>query len=264
MGSEDHFADSRELLDYGAGSMTLQDRWRSPLLPKQGGRAVGVTMRSPPMSRSASPLLRSCGTGEVRSTELRGHRRPVAMSRRDSATLLPVVFGGSDECGDLRRGRSRSPVAASESTELGAEISPDYAGRAPISSACSTDRSCFLADLIRQHGRSPSRSTSCHSPGLARKAGSALRWTRQLSLEGRDVIIVEDIVDTGLTLTAMRRMLELRDVASLATVRSSTRRQRRIVDVPLEYRGFEIGDEFLLGYGLDWDGRYRNLRSCGP
>jgi hypoxanthine phosphoribosyltransferase len=80
-----------------------------------------------------------------------------------------------------------------------------------------------------------------------------------ISLEGRHVVIVEDIVDTGLTLSTLIRNLEVRRPASLKTVALLDKVARRIVDVPVEYRGFEIGDEFLLGYGLDWEGRYRNL-----
>ena len=73
------------------------------------------------------------------------------------------------------------------------------------------------------------------------------------------MIVVEDIVDTGLTLSYLLGLLETREPASLATVTLLDKRTRRIVDVDLRYRGFEVGDEFLLGYGLDWDGRYRNL-----
>jgi len=80
-----------------------------------------------------------------------------------------------------------------------------------------------------------------------------------ISLQGRHVLIVEDIIDTGLTLSALRRNLEVRELASLKTVALLDKVPRRIVEVPVEYRGFEIGDEFLLGYGLDWEGRYRNL-----
>ena len=80
-----------------------------------------------------------------------------------------------------------------------------------------------------------------------------------ISLEGRHVLIVEDIVDTGLTLSALRRNLTVRRPSSLKTVALLDKVPRRIVEVPVEYRGFEIGDEFLLGYGLDWEGRYRNL-----
>jgi hypoxanthine phosphoribosyltransferase len=75
------------------------------------------------------------------------------------------------------------------------------------------------------------------------------------------VVIVEDIVDTGLTLTTLRRVLETRDPASVRTVALLDKAPRRIVDVPVEYRGFEVGDEFLLGYGLDWNGWYRNVPS---
>jgi len=83
----------------------------------------------------------------------------------------------------------------------------------------------------------------------------------EISLEDRDVLIVEDIVDTGLSLTFLRRLLETRELRSLRTVALLDKVPRRIIEVPIEYRGFEVGDEFLLGYGLDWEGRYRNLRS---
>ncbi len=78
-------------------------------------------------------------------------------------------------------------------------------------------------------------------------------------LEGRDVLLVLEIVDTGLTLATMRKMMLTRGVRSLRTVALIDKAPRRIVDVPVEYRGFEVGDEYLLGYGMDWEGRYRNL-----
>ncbi len=80
-------------------------------------------------------------------------------------------------------------------------------------------------------------------------------------LTGRDVILVEDIVDTGLSLTVLRRMIDDRGVASLSTVTLLDKTTRRLVDVPIEYRGFEVGDEYLVGYGLDDRGRFRNLPS---
>ena len=78
-------------------------------------------------------------------------------------------------------------------------------------------------------------------------------------LAGRDVLLVLEIVDTGLTLATIRKMLLARGVRSLRTVTLIDKAPRRIVEVPLEYRGFEVGDEYLLGYGMDWQGRYRNL-----
>jgi hypoxanthine phosphoribosyltransferase len=80
-------------------------------------------------------------------------------------------------------------------------------------------------------------------------------------LDGKDVLLVLEIVDTGLTLATIRKMMLARGVRSLRTVALIDKAPRRIVDVPLEYRGFEVGDEYLLGYGMDWQGRYRNLDS---
>jgi hypoxanthine phosphoribosyltransferase len=80
-------------------------------------------------------------------------------------------------------------------------------------------------------------------------------------LDDKDVLLVLEIVDTGLTLATIRKMMLARGVRSLRTVTLIDKAPRRIVDVPLEYRGFEVGDEYLLGYGMDWQGRYRNLSS---
>lgn len=80
-------------------------------------------------------------------------------------------------------------------------------------------------------------------------------------LDGRDVLLVLEIVDTGLTLATIRTMLESKGARSVRTVTLLDKAPRRIVDVPLEYRGFEVGDEYLLGYGLDWRGLFRNLPS---
>ena len=80
-------------------------------------------------------------------------------------------------------------------------------------------------------------------------------------LDDKDVLLVLEIVDTGLTLATIRKMMLARGVRSLRTVTLIDKAARRIVDVPLEYRGFEVGDEYLLGYGMDWKGRYRNIDS---
>lgn len=80
-------------------------------------------------------------------------------------------------------------------------------------------------------------------------------------LDGKDVLLVMGIVDTGLTLATIRKMLEDKGASSVKTVTLVDKAPRRIVDVPVEYRGFEVGDEYLLGYGFDWNGLFRNLRS---
>ena len=149
---------------------------------------------------------------------------------------------------------------ASRTRELGSQLTEEYRDRDPVFVGVLHGSLPFLSDLVRQV------ETTLEVDFLALSRfgeGGRVRiaMDTEISLEGRHVVLVEDIVDTGLTLSVLRRLLETRDVASLATVTLLDKAPRRIVDVPLEYRGFEVGDEFLLGYGLDWDGKYRNLRS---
>jgi len=144
--------------------------------------------------------------------------------------------------------------------DLGKAIATDYAGKDPVLVGILKGSVPFLADLVRAIPISIEVDflllTRFGSEGRVAVAMDTLA-----PLEDRHVLIVEDIIDTGLTLTTLRRILGVRDVASLATVALLDKVPRRIVDVPVDYRGFEIGDEFLLGYGMDWHGRYRNLNS---
>lgn len=142
--------------------------------------------------------------------------------------------------------------------ELGSSIAEDYAGRNPVLVGVLKGCIPFLADLIRCIDE-PHEVDFLLLTRFGSKGRVGVAMDTAISLEDRHVLVVEDIVDTGLTLSALRRNLEVRRPASLSTVALLDKVPRRIVDVPLEYRGFEIGDEFLLGYGLDWDGRYRNL-----
>lgn len=152
------------------------------------------------------------------------------------------------------------PTINSRIGELGGQISADYAGRSPILVAVLHGALPFLADLVRavdiQIDVDFLALSRFGEGGRVRIAMDTLT-----SLEGRDVIIVEDIVDTGLTLNVLRRMIETRDVASVTTATLVDKSSRRLVETPLEYRGFEVGDEFLLGYGMDWEGQFRNLPS---
>ncbi len=144
--------------------------------------------------------------------------------------------------------------------ELGAEIAEAFAGRPPVLVGILHGSVFFLADLVRY--LAPEVEVDFLALTRFGEEGKvSIAMDTATSLEGRHVLIVEDIVDTGLTLATLRRRLEARDVASLAAVTLLDKAARRIVDVPLEYRGFEVGDEFLVGYGLDWSGKYRNLRS---
>jgi hypoxanthine phosphoribosyltransferase len=149
---------------------------------------------------------------------------------------------------------------ATRVAELGAEISDDYRDRRPVLVSVLVGSLPFVADL----SRAISVDLDVDFLALSRFGeGGRIRISLDTaeSLAGRDVIIVEDIVDTGLTLTVLRRMLLDRAAASVTTAALLDKVTRRVVDVPLEYRGFEVGDEYLLGYGLDNEGRFRNLPS---
>ena len=143
---------------------------------------------------------------------------------------------------------------------LGERIGHDYQGRRPVLVCVLSGSLVFHADLVRRIA------IECETDFLALTRfghGGRVRLAMDTAtnLEGRHVLVVEDIVDTGLTHQLLCRTLEARNCASLETVALLDRTSRRIVDLSIGYRGFEVGDEFLVGYGLDWKGRFRNLRS---
>jgi hypoxanthine phosphoribosyltransferase len=146
--------------------------------------------------------------------------------------------------------------------ELGAEISRDYAGRDLLLIGVLKGAVFFLADLMRQID------VPCEvdfmavsSYGSSTDTSGVVRILKDLDapLEGRDVLIVEDIVDSGLTLQYLMRTLETRGPASLEVCALLTKPDRRVVKLPARYVGFEIPDKFAIGYGLDYAERYRNL-----
>lgn len=120
----------------------------------------------------------------------------------------------------------------------------------------------FLADLLRLfEGPSTVDFLGVASYGAGTESSGQVRLTKDLdhSLKGRYVVVVEDILDTGLTLTYLLEILAARDPASLRTVCLLSKPSRRRVAVPVDYIGFEIEDRFVVGYGLDYDEAYRNL-----
>ena len=144
--------------------------------------------------------------------------------------------------------------------QLGSEISRDYRNEDPVVIGVLKGSVPFLADLTRH--LSPHIETDFLAlTRFGRDGRVGIAMDISIPVTDRSVLIVEDIVDTGLTLTTLRKMLVAKGAADVRTVALIDKTTRRIVDVPVEYRGFEVGDEFLLGYGLDWEGRYRNVRS---
>ena len=147
--------------------------------------------------------------------------------------------------------------------EMGAQITRDHAGRSPILIAVLKGSVLFLADLVRSIDL-PVRVDfmAISSYGDGGRSG-VVRILKDLSeaIEGEDVILVEDIIDTGLTVTYLLTNLRARKPRSLEVCALLDKSVRRIIEVPIRYKGFDIPDEFVIGYGLDHNGRYRNLRS---
>jgi len=146
--------------------------------------------------------------------------------------------------------------------ELGAQISDDYRGEDLLLIGVLKGAIFFMADLMR------SIDIPCEvdfmaisSYGASTDSSGVVRILKDLdiNIEGRDVLVVEDIIDSGLTLSYLRRTLGARKPASLEICALLTKPERREVEVPVRYVGFEIPNRFVIGYGLDFAERYRNL-----
>lgn len=143
-------------------------------------------------------------------------------------------------------------------TELADEITAAYQRTRPLLVTVLRGGVFFLADLVRRV-RVP---LEVDFLAISRyDQGRRARIVKDLDLDvaGRHVLLVEDVIDTGLTLAFLLRVLAARDPASLRICALLDRSVRRIADLPLDFVGFEVGDEFLVGYGLDLEGRLRNL-----
>ena len=147
--------------------------------------------------------------------------------------------------------------------ELGNRISRDYADTHPVLVGVLKGVFCFMSDLVRQ--MSLPLSVEFMSISHFGSQGEGVRITKDLDLNitGCHVLMVEDIVDTGMTLNYLLNYLRTRNPASLKVCALLDKRVRRLVDVPLDYVGFEIPDEFVVGYGLDYLEKYRNLPFIG-
>ena len=157
-------------------------------------------------------------------------------------------------------------VLAARIRELGAEVSRDYVGRDLLLICVLKGAIFFLADLMRAIDLPLELDfMAISSYGAATDASGVVRILKDLdaSIADRDVLIVEDIIDSGLTLSYLVRTLEARRPASLEICALLTKPSRRQMEVPVRYVGFEIPDRFVIGYGLDYAERYRNLPYLG-
>ena len=151
-------------------------------------------------------------------------------------------------------------------TEMGRQISQDYYGKNPILVGALRGVICFMADLLRaitvqvevDFIAVSSYSKESRDQGLVRMVKDLDR-----PVTGRHVIFVEDVIDTGLTLNYLMNNLRARQPASLEVCVLFDRKMRRLIDLPLRYKGFDLPDYFVVGYGLDHQERYRNLPYVG-
>ena len=161
---------------------------------------------------------------------------------------------------------SEADIAA-KVAELGRRISEDYAGRNLTLVSVLKGSLPFMADLMRQITlplRIDLMEVSSYG-GTATESSGLVRIMKDLSasIADEDVLLVEDIIDTGLTLNYLVRYLRGKSPASLRICTLLDKPARRLVDIPVDYVGFEIPDQFVVGYGLDYAERYRNLRFVG-
>lgn len=150
--------------------------------------------------------------------------------------------------------------------ELAAVVDRDYAGRDPLLVGVLKGAVMVMADFSR-HLKMQARMDwmAVSSYGSGTKSSGVVRILKDLDtdLHGRDVLIVEDIIDSGLTLSWLKQNLESRGAASVEIVALLRKPEAAKVEVDVKYAGFDIPDAFVVGYGLDYDERYRNLRGIG-
>jgi hypoxanthine phosphoribosyltransferase len=151
--------------------------------------------------------------------------------------------------------------------ELGAQLSADYAGRSLTLVSVLKGSLPFMADLMRQISVPVTidlMEVSSYG-GPSTETSGLVRILKDLSasIEGKDVVIVEDIIDTGLTLNYLVRYLRGKNPRSLRICALLDKPARRLVEIAIDYRGFTIPDQFVVGYGLDYGEHYRNLPFIG-
>ena len=149
---------------------------------------------------------------------------------------------------------------------IGEQISRDYAGKQVHLICVLKGGSFFLCELAKRITVPVSLDfMSVSSYGSETKSSGVVKIIKDLDepIKGKDVLVIEDIVDSGRTLSYLMEMLKDRGPASLKLCTLLDKPDRRVIDLPVDYTGFEIPDEFVVGYGLDYDQRYRNLPYIG-
>lgn len=146
--------------------------------------------------------------------------------------------------------------------EIGAEITKDYAGRDVVLVGILKGAMPFLCDLMREIDLPVTLDTmvvSSYGSGTISSGHVNIKKDLDKDIRGKDVIIVEDIIDTGITMNALVPLLKERGASSVELAICLNKKERRVKDVSVKYIGFDIPDEFIVGYGCDYAEKYRNL-----
>lgn len=181
-----------------------------------------------------------------------------------TTSLPPEAFG------ELNEGISKvlfsAEQIAEKVAELGHQVSVDYNGRYPLLVGVLNGVVPFMADLLRaitipvevDYLAIASYSTETRKRGLVR-----LEKDLDETIKDRHVLFVEDMIDTGLTLNYLLQNLRAREPASIQVCALFDKSRRRLINLPIKYKGFDLPDRFVVGYGLDYRGKYRNLPFVG-
>lgn len=167
---------------------------------------------------------------------------------------------------DLERVLISADEIRARVTDMARQIELDFAGKVITVVVLMDGAIFFVADLLRQIDR-PIRlvtlGASSYHGGTQSSGEVKITWPSGADFRGQHVLLLDDVLDTGLTLAALRARLEAEQPASLHLAVLMRKRRPRSPEVPVDYCGFDIEDEFVVGYGMDYQGRFRNLPCVG-
>ena len=168
--------------------------------------------------------------------------------------------------GDLEKILVTREQIAKAVKDLGRRLTQDFAGKEPVMICILKGASVFFTDLIREIDLPlTTEFMAVSSYGSSTKSTGVVKIVKDLDkpVTGRDVVLVEDIVDSGMTLSYLKKVFANREAASVSIVTLLDKPARRRVDLQVQYSCFNIPDAFVVGYGLDYDEKYRNLPDIG-
>lgn len=164
---------------------------------------------------------------------------------------------------ELRKVLVSKAELESKVRELGAIISRDYEGKELVLIGILKGAAVFMSDLMREITFPVAvdyMSVSSYGSSATTSGVITIKQDIDTDIRGKHVLLVEDLIDTGLTLQHLKQLFALREAASVRICTILSKPSRRVADIPIDYSGIDIPDEFVVGYGLDYAEQYRNLR----